>query len=247
MLRNLLPYERYELAKAQLKAVLPDLVLPDRARHIDSDQHFLYLFRRVCPEAEYSLDRKYALKELFKLTRNIEGDVAECGVYKGASAFFLAKAIIDEKLNKRLCLFDSFEGLSEPQPADGEAWVSHDMKADEENLKKTLSILGDRTAFVDVYKGWIPDRFKDVAERSFSFVHIDVDLAQPTLDSLDFFYSRLRQGGVIVIDDYGFTTCPGVTEVVDEFFRYKREPIIRLTSGGCFVIKTSIIQWASAS
>ena len=33
-------------------------------------------------------------------------------------------------------------------------------------------------------KGWIPTRFQEVADRHFAFVHIDVDLYEPTRDSL---------------------------------------------------------------
>ena len=38
-----------------------------------------------------------------------------------------------------------------------------------------------------LFKGWIPDRFDEIALKKFCLVHIDVDLYQPTLDSLNFF------------------------------------------------------------
>ena len=41
--------------------------------------------------------------------------------------------------------------------------------------------------FVRILNGWIPRRFKEISEQKFSFVHIDVDMFQPTLDSLKFF------------------------------------------------------------
>ena len=44
-------------------------------------------------------------------------------------------------------------------------------------------------------------------------------------------------GGVMVFDDYGYVTCPGATKAVDEFMTDKREPIINLSSGGCFIMK----------
>jgi hypothetical protein len=44
-----------------------------------------------------------------------------------------------------------------------------------------------------------------------------VDLAGPTEKSLEFFFCRLVPGGVIIVDDYGFASCPGVTRVVEEF------------------------------
>ncbi|MCH9023468.1 MAG: hypothetical protein IID32_12000 [Planctomycetes bacterium] len=42
-----------------------------------------------------------------------------------------------------------------------------------------------------------------------------MDLLQPTTDSLRFFYSRLIDGGVIMINDYGLTQFPGVKAAVE--------------------------------
>ena len=63
--------------------------------------------------------------------------------------------------------------------------------------------------FIRYYKGWIPDRLDEVKERTFSFVHIDVDLYQPTFDSFKFFYPRLLKNGIMVFDDYGCMRFPG--------------------------------------
>jgi hypothetical protein len=75
-----------------------------------------------------------------------------------------------------------------------------------------------------------------VADITFSFVHLDVDLYQPTHDSLAFFYPRMVTGGIIVCDDYGFDSCPGAKKALDDFFRDKEE-IINVPTGQAFVIK----------
>ena len=77
----------------------------------------------------------------------------------------------------------------------------------------------------------------DISERRFSFVHVDVDLFQPTLDSIRFFYERTNTGGIILCDDYGFATCPGATRAVDEFLADKPEKMISLSGGSGFLIK----------
>ena len=69
-------------------------------------------------------------------------------------------------------------------------------------------------------------------------VHVDVDLYQPTRDSIDFFYPRLNPGGLFVCDDYGFTTCPGATKAIDDFMADKPETIVSMDAGGCFFVKT---------
>lgn len=88
-----------------------------------------------------------------------------------------------------------------------------------------------------VFKGWIPDCFDQLTDESFAFVHIDVDLYQPTLDSLKFFYPRLNQGAIILCDDYGLTTCPGATEAMDEFLKDKPEKAIALSAGSGFFVR----------
>lgn len=71
----------------------------------------------------------------------------------------------------------------------------------------------------------------------FCFVHIDVDLYQPTYDSLAFFYERTSSGGIILCDDYGFITCPGAKAAMDSFFLNKLERIVCLPTGQGFVVK----------
>ncbi len=87
-------------------------------------------------------------------------------------------------------------------------------------------------------KGWIPQSFEQHPEYVYRFVHVDVDLYQPTLESLNYFYPRLSAGGVILCDDYGFNSCPGgATQACVEFFANKSERIVALADGGAFVIK----------
>lgn len=228
--------ERFLYAKNSFRKIWPFTVFPDVNRRIDNDEAFKQLFQLVNSDSELTYERKYSLNELFKLVRNVPGDVAECGVYKGASAFFLGRHISDFELDKRLCLFDSFQGLSTPDVLDGSWWQKGDLQSSIADVTEKLKHLDD-FSFVEIYEGWIPDRFHEVEDRRFCFVHVDVDLAQPTLSAVEFFYSRLNQGGIMLMDDYGFTSCPGVTKVFDEFMADKPEQIINLSSGGGFIMK----------
>jgi hypothetical protein len=90
---------------------------------------------------------------------------------------------------------------------------------------------------VSLNKGWIPTIFRSVPTTSFAFVHIDVDLYEPTKDSIEFFYPLMNPGGVIVCDDYGFTTCPGATKAIEEYLSDKDEKMMSLASGGGFLLK----------
>ena len=130
-------------------------------------------------------------------------------------------------------MFDSFEGLSQPDTADGSYWQAGDMAMAEGAVRHNLR---DCRNYVTM-KGWIPSRFTEVAAHRFSFVHIDVDLYEPTRDSLAFFLPRMTAGGIIVVDDYGFATCPGATQAVDNMLRHAPEKMLAMPDGGGFLIK----------
>ena len=107
------------------------------------------------------------------------------------------------------------------------------MGVSEDTVRANLSAFD----FVRYHRGWIPERFDDVADRRFAFVHVDVDLEQPTRDSLAFFYPRLVPGGVLLCDDYGFVTCPGARRAFDEYIADKPEPLPERPTGQGFLIK----------
>lgn len=198
------------------------------------ESSFIEKFRSLSPHNYFSEERKYALKEFARSLRNVDGCVAECGAYVGVSSWFIANELPDVNFY----LFDSFEGLSQPDTVDGvgdgiQEWKKGDLKTSEEILKGNLT--GFRN--IHILKGWIPDRFEDVSQRNFRLVHIDVDLYQPTLDSLVFFYPRLNPGGVIIMDDYGFENCPGAYKAAEEFMKDKPETIIHLPTGQGVIIR----------
>lgn len=180
-------------------------------------------------------DRRWMVKELLRLVEHIPGDTAECGVYNGSTSYLICAANARSTQLKTHFGFDSFAGLSEPKPQDGSYWASGNLTIAEETAQQNLA----EFERMSLLKGWIPDRFAEVQDHTFSFLHIDVDLMDPTRDSLEFFYSRMSEGGIILCDDYGFTTCPGVTQAVDEFFADKPDKFLSLSGGGGFMIKGS--------
>jgi hypothetical protein len=188
----------------------------------------------------FNTHRRWMAAQLIRLTAHVPGDTAECGVYKGSSSWliaaFAARCPAQPKLHH---LFDSFKGLSTPEAVDGEYWAEGDLAASEAEVARNLAPFGEILRF---HKGWIPDRFPDVAGRRFSFVHVDVDIYQPTRDSIEFFYDRLNPGAIFLCDDYAFATCPGATKAIDEFLEDRPEKMLLLDAGGGFFIKGTAVE-----
>lgn len=227
-------FSRYLLAEKATSLIYPLYKFSDYGRIFLLDHVFIQQYENLIGKNNYhSLDRKYTLDQLIKLTSSVLGDTAECGAYEGASSCLICKSIL--RLNKTHHIFDSFQGLSEPSIKDGTYWKEGDLSSGESKIKHNLSEFD----FVSYHIGWIPDTFqnKEIESKKFSFVHIDVDLYQPTYDSLQFFYEKLTTGGIFLCDDYGFIHCPGAKKAMDTFFSDKPEDIIALPTGQAFIIK----------
>jgi hypothetical protein len=183
--------------------------------------------------------RKLVFEFARQTTRRIGGHTAECGAFRGLGSHLICMALQDTGGDgRRHFIFDSFEGLSEPSDSDGAYWSKGDLVCDEGTIRANLAEFD----FVTYLKGWIPERFAEVAERRFSLVHIDVDLAEPTKHSLEFFFPRLELGGVIIVDDYGFASCPGVTAIVDDFIaRNPDASLVQSPVGGGIIQKHQLL------
>src|SRR5258708_21502304 len=172
--------------------------------------------------------RRWMVYQLLRATQTVPGDTAECGVFQGATSYIICAFAEAARLRRTHHVVDSFEGLSEPAAIDGRHWRKHDLACDLPSVERRLA----RFSHVRYYRGWIPERFAEIETLSFSFVHIDVDIYEPTRDSLAFFYPRLSPGAILICDDYGFQTCPGATRAVEDFLHDKPEKMIALSDGG---------------
>lgn len=181
------------------------------------------------------IDRGFFLFSTARRIRSVPGDTADIGVRYGSSSFYILKGLKDETRTHHL--FDSFEGLSAPTAGDRDAnnkthWKQGDIAVEEAVTAQNLSMFPN----CRYYKGWVPTRFAEVADKRFALVHVDVDLHQPTLDTLEFFYERMNPGGVIICDDYGSAACPGAKKAVDDFFALK-EHVFYIPTGQALIVK----------
>ena len=172
-------------------------------------------------------------------------DFAECGCWWGHSTWVLSKLVQNSGQHINFHVFDSFEGgLSDVGAEDKN--LAKNLTQKEIGIEKRLFSSDESFVrnnlkefkFVKFYKGWIPDRFKEVENKKFQFVHIDVDLYQPTFDSIEFFFPRLVEGGVIVCDDYNICQFGGCKEAIDNYLKDKKVSLFYESSfGGCVIIK----------
>lgn len=213
---------------------------------IDNNFHDLYNYaQQKCQMTETDnllrQQRHYALNYLLRNADLDSGEVCELGCWRGLSAYQIADHIRSLKKNITFNIFDSFEGLSEYEKIDIPENNQDDLDKRRKQFACSLDIVKENLKdfpFIKYFKGWIPERFNEVKDRKFSFVHIDVDLYQPIYDSFQFFYPRLVENGVMVFDDYGYVQFPGAKKAVDECLAmHNNNFFLPLPSGQAFLIK----------
>ena len=193
------------------------------------------------------------LVRYFLHSMDIKGARVECGVFMGFSALLMSRAakIKNPSFNgKDLYLIDSFSGFSKPIEKD---FISFRSKSINQTNKAPAFGLGDGIAsfahiqqllskFPDatIIKDWIPGAFSLLPSTTWAFVHIDVDLYEPTRDCLKYFHPRMTDGGVLICDDYGSTLFPGAKKAWDEYFQEHDLPFVILETGQSIYVNQGI-------
>jgi O-methyltransferase len=226
---------RYEVAGRLARAIHPDAVLGEPGkRWMREDHAFLEAYSHYYPNGlGRRVERLYALDQLVKQALTVPGDTAECGVWHGAASHMIMRQTAGT--GRLHHMFDSWEGISEPGPTDGSYLQDrgkHHLSIDESVARKNL----EQFSHGRFYRGWIPTRFEEVSDRRFCLVHLDVDLYDPTMATLEFFYPRMNAGGLMICDDSGLSKCPGARLAMEEFFARTGEPVIDLPTGQQLVI-----------
>ena len=183
------------------------------------------------------MNKMLAHYELYKCIVNLPGHVFELGVYKGASLIRLAtfRDALENDHSRKIVGFDAFgefptEGLN---VEDDRKFVTHFENAGGFGLSEVeLKDLLDNKGFenFDLVKGnvfhTLPRYLEQNPETRLAFLHLDMDVKEPTDFALDLLYERVVPGGLIVLDDYNAVS--GETLSVDDFIGKHRLKIEKL-------------------
>jgi O-methyltransferase len=151
---------------------------------------------------------KMPLRHFDKIT-NIEGDIVECGVWRGGYSIFLSHLFQD----KNIWVCDSFEGF---QPLDNARYnfkkERHTPQYSQcfwgplgislEEVKSNFKIYGlEDDPRIKYLKGFVKDTLPTSGIEKISLLRVDVDAYSATLEVLDELYHKVQPGGYIVFDD----------------------------------------------
>lgn len=165
----------------------------------------------------------------------VPGAIVEMGCWSGGCGALMSFTTKKNRSNRKVWLFDSFEGLPELAEEDSEWAKNADLKIkskDEKQLKpigsyatteatveQALDMLGAKEN-VRIIKGWFQDSVPGVQKEigPIAVLRLDGDLYESTKYCLETLYDQVSPNGVIAIDDYHLEGC---RRALYEFF-YKR-------------------------
>jgi hypothetical protein len=188
----------------------------------------------------------------------MEGSFVECGTWRGGAVGIMALANMRHgRARRHLHLFDSFEGIPEPDAAvDGELAVREAKAAGgaadgklsplplsigplEANRELLEERIGYDPEFLHYHKGWFQETLPQAAGvvGPIAILRLDGDWYASTKVCLEHLYTNVVSGGFVIIDDYG--TYEGCRKAVDEFLASEQvKPFLHhIDSTGRYLIK----------
>ena len=175
---------------------------------------------------------KSSLIGLLESVTHLDGDVIECGVFRGASLRLIGKTVKDRAADKTVFACDSFEGFPEGGITDEDTKLFRSEERlmgkfkDIDDVPDRLKRFGETFGIkLDVRKGYFEHTLPDLKDRRFCFIHLDSDTYSSHVECFASLYDNLTPGGIIVYDDYASEAWPGAKKAIDEFLADKPEDV----------------------
>jgi hypothetical protein len=210
----------------------PSLAEPERSHPDLAEPAFTALCRRCAPYTMTSIERMYGLYQALDHVQRagIDGDVVECGVWRGGSSMLAALRLLELADTERtLWLYDTFEGMPDPGEHDADAtgaaleWERHRGQTDDpvfafaslDDVKANLATTGFPAERLRYVQGKVEETIPAMLPERIALLRLDTDWYDSTRHELEHLYPLLAPGGILIIDDYGH--WQGARKAVDEW------------------------------
>ncbi len=172
------------------------------------------------------------------------GDFVECGVNAGFISSAIMQALDWRRTEKRFYLVDTFRGpvLAQFSPAEiargrtGAAQSAIAAGAYVTDLERVRANFAEWPNAV-VVQGTVPDVLATLPTGPLAFLHLDMNCALPERAALEFFWSRLSPGGVVLLDDYAYYGNECLADEIDSLAGRIDCRILSLPTGQGLIVK----------
>lgn len=184
-------------------------------------RQFLYKLAKSNLPTVVDFGRRILTAELAyeAIKKNVKGDFVETGVFTGGMTILMYK-VLDKfgymmPHKKKIYACDSFEGLPSPGLNDPEKDAKGKFSAGLETVKQNFNQYNVPEEAITIIPGWFNISLSKANIKSISFLRLDGDFYESTLDALNALYPKVSIGGLIYVDDY--YSFQGCKKAVDEY------------------------------
>jgi len=182
----------------------------------------------------------FSIRYAMKFTNTNDYNFVECGVGEGFSSFFALREISgNKKINQNYLMhfYDSWNAMrKEDLYSAEESKIGSYSNLNIETIKKNLFEFQNNIVY---HIGFIPESLnaEPKSPKSIIYLHIDLNSAKTTLETLHYFYPNLVPHGIILFDDYGWMEYGETKKVVDLFLKDKSGLLQKLPTGQAIFYK----------
>lgn len=211
----------------------------DNKQQTNDNQHIFDGFNTfIMSEDRNVFNKMYWRSRLYDITKDLNGDIVECGVFKGSGMFTWLKLIDLHEPNsiKKAIGFDFFDQqfvdtlVNDVDRDTMKQVFTRDKKLKESDISMAgisnkIINAGFKSSKFDLIQGDISqtsiEYMKERPGFRISILYLDMDLEKPTYDALNAFWDRIVPGGIIVFDEYAYHSW-SESNAVDKFLKEKR-------------------------
>jgi hypothetical protein len=178
----------------------------------------------------------------------LPGDFVECGVNKG----FMSSAIMElldwDETGRVFYLLDTFSGIDPKyvSPSELEGGI---MKKNDASINAGFYVTSAQEVIENfaewkntkIIVGSVPETLTQVQTESVAFLHLDMNCSPPEVASAEYFWDRLVEGGIILLDDYAYHGYRSQKLGMDNFANAKNVSVLSMPTGQGLIIKPPIM------
>lgn len=203
-----------------------------------SDKAFMSIYHKIKTQTLVDVYRCYELWELTKQVHQQNANAAflEVGVYKGGTAAVISTQLKQLNANATFYLADTFTGVAKASEKDSMYVGGEHADTSEILVEQTIKPIYNH---YKILEGIFPNHTEHLIHQNelFRLCHIDVDVYESAKDVVHWVWQKLMVGGIIVFDDYGFASCNGVTNLVNEYKSLTDRLVLHNLNGHAIIIK----------
>jgi O-methyltransferase len=217
-----------------------DIKLVSQKYHLgpkhDMDKAFAPLYEDCRQYTLIHVERMYSLYKAVQyiVKKNIPGDFVECGVWKGGASMMMAKTLLSMGVkDRKIYMYDTYEGMAKPTAEDksnvpgaepvNKIWEREQAEDHNEwcygpldGVKEAMRSTGYPEENIIYVKGMVEDTIPQTVPQKIAMLRLDTDWYSSTKHELEHLYPLLQEGGVVILDDYGY--WEGARQAADEYF-----------------------------